>query len=294
MWSLRASWVHMPTADEKPGKKKDRSQKTKDKKLLHNTSKRSPSHNPTRTLFPIGSDSLFWLLLTSSSYGRDTTGLAVQRWTFVHTHTHTHTRTVLPHEVSICCTWQAAGSAQFARLVKSDSDKTRPGVNWHTEERKSTATANIWWWDFRGIGDGSWCWHLCNICTVRSSESVSLPKLCVSPLSASPLSLPAHVYSCSAFKHIYFIAVNCNKDKTNHLCEYFKSQLAFHLYRLSAADCLYKAFPSLHSTARWPEAYVTYYRAVVVTVTYLYTLRWKCIKRTSNSHGALLHKQADV
>lgn len=40
----------------------------------------------------------------------------------------------LPHEVSICCTWQAAGSAQFACLVKSDTDKKRLGENWHTEE----------------------------------------------------------------------------------------------------------------------------------------------------------------
>ncbi len=40
----------------------------------------------------------------------------------------------LPHEVSICCTWQAAGSTQFACLVKSDTDKKRLGENWHTEE----------------------------------------------------------------------------------------------------------------------------------------------------------------
>lgn len=40
----------------------------------------------------------------------------------------------LPHEVSICCTWQAAGSTQFACLVKFDTDKTRLGENWHTEE----------------------------------------------------------------------------------------------------------------------------------------------------------------
>lgn len=36
--------------------------------------------------------------------------------------------------MSICRTWQAAGSAQFARLVKSDTDKKRLGENWHTEE----------------------------------------------------------------------------------------------------------------------------------------------------------------
>lgn len=45
-----------------------------------------------------------------------------------------HRLTFLPHEVSICCTWQAAGSAQFACLVKSDTDKKRLGENWHTEE----------------------------------------------------------------------------------------------------------------------------------------------------------------
>lgn len=92
-----------------------------------------------------------------------------------------HRLTFLPHEVSICCTWQAAGSAQFARLVKSDTDKKRLGENWHTEE-KSTATANIWWCDFRWIGDGSQCWHLCNICTVWSSETVSLPSFYLFPL----------------------------------------------------------------------------------------------------------------
>lgn len=36
--------------------------------------------------------------------------------------------------MSICCTWQGDGSAQFACLVKSDTDKKWLGKNWHTEE----------------------------------------------------------------------------------------------------------------------------------------------------------------
>lgn len=71
--------------------------------------------------------------------------------------------TFLPHEVQICCTWQAAGSPQFACLVRSDTDKKWLRENWHTE--KSTVAANIWWCDFRWIGNESWCWHLYNICT---------------------------------------------------------------------------------------------------------------------------------
>lgn len=119
-------------------------------KCLHCTREGSPSHIPAQTLCQSGPDSLFQFSLRRRvvyppSHLRclryDQTGSAVVS-------VCQHRLTFLPHEVSICCTWQAAGSAQFARLVKPDTDKKRLGEKL-THRGKSTAPANIWWCDFR-------------------------------------------------------------------------------------------------------------------------------------------------
>ena len=119
-------------------------------KCLHCTREGSPSHIPTQTLCQSGPDSLFQFSLRRRvvyppshlrCLGYDQTGSAVVS-------VCQHRLTFLPHEVSICCTWQAAGSAQFARLVKPDTDKKRLGEKL-THRGKSMAPANIWWCDFR-------------------------------------------------------------------------------------------------------------------------------------------------
>lgn len=202
-----------PMADEKTRKKKKEDRSQDKMPILHIqgvTFSFSYSDSVSEWDWQFVLISLCRLVVSPSSHlkclGYDQTGSAVVS-------VCQHRLTFLPHEVSICCTWQAAGSAQFAWLVKSDTDKKRLGENWHTEEnpRLQQIFDDVIFAGLEMEADVDIC--VTSAQSGRQSLSlyvvVSLPSLCLF-LSFS-LSFPSCFHSSKATRqNLIFIVLFCS------------------------------------------------------------------------------------